>query len=193
MMTRMDVPEPSIPLKFRTATENDIAPVVKLVTSAYRGETSRIGWTTEADFLDGGRIDAQLLLNDITRAHSRVVLAEHRDTRELIACAHLAEEDGAGYFGMFAVRPEYQGKGVGKQLLTEAEHIIHADWQLPIMRMTVIDLRHELIAFYERRGYQRTGRYQPFPYGDTRFGLPRRDNLRFEVLEKQFCASAEEA
>ena len=55
---------------------------------------------------------------------------------------------------------------------------------MPTMRMTVIDIRDELIAFYERRGYRRTGIKKPFPYGDARFGLPKRDDLRFEVLEK---------
>jgi len=180
-------------LVFRSANEDDIAAVVELVTSAYRGETSRLGWTTEADLLDGGRIDAQVLLNDITRPRSQVLLAEHRHTGKLLACAHLAEDDGAGYFGMFAVRPEFQRWGLGKTVLAEAERIIHEDWQLPIIRMAVIDLRDELIAFYQRRGYQRTGRHQPFPYGDARFGIPRRDDLRFELLEKQLTNSAEKA
>ena len=61
---------------------------------------------------------------------------------------------------------------------------VAVQWQLPSMRMTVIDCRDELIAFYERRGYARTGIKKPFPYGDKRFGIPRRDDLRFEVLEK---------
>jgi len=190
MMTRMDAHEHTIPLAFRLATEHDVAPVVELVTSAYRGDTSRIGWTTEADLLDGGRIDPHLLLDDITRPRSQVLLAEHRETGTLIACVHLAEDDGAGYFGMFAVSPECQGRGVGTTVLAEAERIIHADWKLPVMRMAVIDLRDELIAFYQRRGYRRTGRHQPFPYGDARFGLPRRDDLRFEILEKPLAIDA---
>ena len=103
---------------------------------------------------------------------------------ELLACAHVSEEDGAGYFGMFSVVPGLQGAGIGKQVLAECERIARDDWRLPAMRMTVIDIRDELIAFYERRGYRRTGILKPFPYGDERFGLPRRDDLRFEVLEK---------
>ena len=73
---------------------------------------------------------------------------------------------------------------MGKALLAEAERMAREDWRLPAMRMTVIDIREELIAFYERRGYARTGIKKPFPYGDARFGIPRRDDLRFEVLEK---------
>ena len=121
------------------------------------------------------------------RERSRIVLAE-RDGG-LLACAHVAEEDGAGYFGMFSVRPDLQGGGVGKAMLAEAERIAREEWQLPTMRMTVIDIRDELIAFYERRGYARTGIKKPFPYGDERFGIPLREDLRFEVLEKDLGAA----
>jgi ribosomal protein S18 acetylase RimI-like enzyme len=98
----------------------------------------------------------------------------------------VAEENGAGYFGMFSVQPGLQGGGVGKLLLAETERIARDEWRLPAMRMTVIDIRDELIAFYERRGYRRTGITKPFPYGDERFGIPKRDDLRFEILEKAF-------
>ena len=169
-------------LHFRAATPADLDAIVALVTSAYRGDSSRAGWTTEADFLDGNRIDAEVLRADIERPGSRVLLAE-RDGA-LLACAHVSEDDGAGYFGMFSVVPGLQGGGIGKQVLAECERIARDDWRLPAMRMTVIDIRDELIAFYERRGYRRTGILKPFPYGDERFGLPQRDDLRFEVLEK---------
>jgi len=169
-------------LHFRAATPADLDAIVALVTSAYRGDSSRAGWTTEADFLGGNRIDAEVLRADIERPGSRVLLAE-RDGA-LLACAHVSEDDGAGYFGMFSVVPGLQGGGIGKQVLAECERIARDDWRLPAMRMTVIDIRDELIAFYERRGYRRTGILKPFPYGDERFGLPQRDDLRFEVLEK---------
>ena len=169
-------------LAFRAATEADIEAIVALVTSAYRGESSRAGWTTEADLLDGARIDPEVLRADIARDGSRVVLAE-RDGA-LLACAHVAVDGDAGYFGMFSVVPGLQGGGIGKQVLAECERIVRDDWRLPAMRMTVIDIRDELIAFYQRRGYRRTGVTKPFPYGDARFGEPKRGDLRFEVLEK---------
>jgi len=169
-------------LRFRTATPADLESIVVLVTSAYRGESSKAGWTTEADFLDGNRIDREVLAQDIVRPRSRVLIAERDGT--MLACAHVCEEHGAGYFGMFSVQPTLQGGGVGKAVLAEAERIVREEWALPAMRMTVIDIREELIAFYERRGYARTGIKKPFPYGDARFGIPRRDDLRFEVLEK---------
>ena len=169
-------------LTFRPATLADIDSLVVLVTSAYRGDISKQGWTTEADMLDGQRIDPDVLRKDIERARSRIVIAE-RDA-QLLACAHVAEDDGAGYFGMFSVKPDLQGGGVGKALLAEAERIAGEEWKLPTMRMTVIDIRSELIAFYTRRGYVRTGIKKPFPYGDERYGIPKRDDLRFEILEK---------
>lgn len=169
-------------LHFRAATEDDIDAIVALVTSAYRGDASRAGWTTEADLLDGDRIDPDVLRTDIARPRSRVLLAE-RDGA-LLACAHIAEDGGAGYFGMFSVQPTLQSGGIGSRVLAEAERVVRDEWALPAVRMTVIDVRGELIAWYERRGYRRTGIHKPFPYGDARFGLPKRDDLRFEVLEK---------
>ncbi|HEX7384682.1 MAG TPA: GNAT family N-acetyltransferase [Burkholderiaceae bacterium] len=170
------------PLVFRAATPADVDAIVALVESAYRGHASRDGWTTEADLLDGRRTHAGDVLSHIQRPRSQVLLA-HRDG-QLVACAHVAVEDGAGYFGMFSVVPTLQRSGLGKAMMAEAERIARDDHGMLMMRMTVIDVRDELIAWYERRGYARTGIKKPFPYGDERFGIPLRDDLRFEVLEK---------
>ena len=177
----------SAALSFRAAGAADLAAVVALVESAYRGESSRRGWTTEADLLDGQRTDADSVRSLIDAADSRVLLAERGGA--LLACCHIARErgeDGApvGYFGMFAVVPDGQGGVIGKAVRAEAERLTRAGWGCARMEMTVIDVRAELIAWYERRGYRRTGITKPFPYGDERFGLPRRDDLRFEVLRK---------
>ena len=174
-------------LTFRAATAADAPAVIELVESAYRGDASRAGWTTEADFLDGRRTGPDDIEAILARPQSRLLLAESNG--ELMACAHVAVEDGAGYFGMFSVNPTLQGAGIGKQVLAEAERIVRDDFGCGAMRMTVIDIRDELIAFYERRGYLRTGIKKPFPYGDARFGLPKRDDLRFEVLEKDLGAA----
>ncbi len=170
-------------LRFRAATPADIPALVPLITSAYRGESSRQGWTTEADILDGNRIDPDVLRADIERVRSLVLVAD-RDA-QMLACAHVCDEGGVGYFGMFAVRPDLQNAGIGRHLLAEAERIARQQWQLPLMRMSVIDLRAELIAWYERRGYRCTGIKKPFPATDERFGRPRRSDLQFEVLEKR--------
>lgn len=171
-------------LAFRNATPADVPAIVALVQSAYRGEASRAGWTTEADLLDGQRIDPQGVAEVIDKPASRVLLAEHPLSHELFACAHIEKQDDAGYFGMFSVSPGLQGAGVGGATLQEAERVARETWSCRSMRMTVIDVRNELIAWYERRGYRRTGEYSPFPYGDERFGIPKRDDLRFERLVK---------
>ncbi len=166
---------------FRRATQADVPAIVALVESVYLGDSSRRGWTTEADLLDGQRVDAEGVSEALAQPGSRIVLALRGE--ELLACVQLSAQEESCHFGMFAVRPDAQGGGVGKRVMAEAERIARG-LGLARMRMSVIDLRAELIAFYERRGYLRTGIKLPFPGDDPRFGLPRRDDLRFEVLEK---------
>jgi GNAT superfamily N-acetyltransferase len=173
------------PLLFRAACAGDVPAVVELVESAYRGDASRVGWTTEADLLEGRRTGADDIEAVLERPQSQILLAERNG--QLLACAHVAVEDDAGYFGMFSVVPRLQGQGIGKAVLAEAERLAVTLWSCTAMRMTVIDIREDLIPFYERRGYRRTGIKKPFPYGDPRFGLPKRDDLRFEVLEKSLA------
>lgn len=174
-----------LPLEFRAAGAADVPAIVALVESAYRGESGLRGWTTESHLLDGQRTDVADVAGLIHRSDSRLLLAE-RDG-QLKASCHVERQGDAGYFGMFAVDPAEQGSGLGKQVLAEAERIARDEWHCRVMRMTVIVQREELIAWYGRRGYQRTGEYRPFPYGDERFGIPRRDDLRFEVLCKDFA------
>jgi ribosomal protein S18 acetylase RimI-like enzyme len=97
----------------------------------------------------------------------------------------LRDEGASVYIGMFAVQPGGQGKGVGRALLAEVERVSRDELGRREARMTVLVQRTELIAWYERRGYQRTGEHEPWPYDDPRLGLPRRDDLKFEVLRKQ--------
>lgn len=169
-------------MSFRFATMEDVPALVALVESAYRGEVSRKGWTTEADLLGGRRTGADDIDACIRDPDGGILCFERNG--EILACANVTRRDGAGYFGMFAVSPELQGSGIGKALLNEAEKTVRDEWKLHAMRMTVIDCREELIAFYQRRGYRLTGIKQPFPYGDERFGIPKRDDLQFEIMEK---------
>ncbi|MEV4432675.1 GNAT family N-acetyltransferase [Streptomyces sp. NPDC049585] len=167
---------------FRIAHAGDVPALVALVESAYRGDASRAGWTTEADLLDGQRTDAAGVLRLLDDAGSRLLMAEQDG--EPVACCHLEHRGDHVYFGMFAVRPTAQGGGLGKLVMAEAERLARAEWDARAMHMTVIRQREELIAWYERRGYRRTGRMSPFPYGDERFGIPRRADLEFELLIK---------
>ncbi|MFF9914215.1 GNAT family N-acetyltransferase [Streptomyces sp. NPDC013457] len=169
-------------ITYRDAVEDDVAALVPLVESAYRGDSSRAGWTTEADILQGRRTDAEGVRAVITTPGSRLMVVE-RDGG-IVACCQLEHRGDAAYFGMFAVRPELQGAGLGRRIIEEAERRVREIWGVSEMHMTVISVREELIAWYERRGYRRTGRMTPFPYGDERFGVPQRDDLQFELLVK---------
>lgn len=169
-------------LAVRSAENADIPAIIALVQSAYRGDSGLRGWTTESHLLDGQRTDPDDVGDAINRPGSRLLLAEHNGS--LIASCHLEQRGEDAYFGMFAVNPEAQGAGLGKRLLALAEKIACDEWHSAGMTMTVIEQRRELIAWYERRGYTLTGDVAPFPYGDERFGIPRRDDLRFVVLRK---------
>ena len=165
-------------MQIRRATVADVAAVVALVESAYRGDASRAGWTTEADLLDGQRTDP----DEVRSVLDDLVVAEQDG--ELVGCCTLIPREGHAYFGMFAVRPGLQGGGVGSRLLAEAEKLA-AEHGAAHVEMTVISARRELIDFYLRRGYVDTGETRPFPYGDDRFGQPRRQDLAFTVLTKE--------
>ena len=156
--------------------------MVALVESAYRGDVSRSGWTTEADLLDGQRTDADAVAAMVADADGCVLLAETADG-ELVGCCRVERMERRAHFGMFAVDPARQAERIGGRLLAAAEDLARG-WPADEMEMTVIAQRAELIAWYERRGYQRTGETRPFPYGDERFGKPRRDDLHFVVLTK---------
>ncbi|TYB49025.1 GNAT family N-acetyltransferase [Actinomadura chibensis] len=169
--------------EFRTATPSDVPALVALVESAYRGDSSRAGWTTEADLLDGQRTDPDMVAAAVSAPAGLVLVVESDGV--LNACCQLERRADHAYFGMFAVRPGLQGGGLGKALLAEAERLARDEWDATEMHMTVINARTELIAWYVRRGYMRTGRLNPFPYGDERFGRPKRDDLEFELLLKK--------
>jgi GNAT superfamily N-acetyltransferase len=177
-------------LSIRRATPEDVPAVVAIVHSAYRGELSRAGWTTEADWIDGERTNPGEVGGIIAGPDSLILLVEDRDGSgcTLEASCQLARSaPGVAYFGMFAVRPDRQGKGTGKLLLAEAEGFARCVWHAEVMRMTVVNVRLELIDWYARRGYRATGETEPFPYGDPAFGIPKVPDLKFAVLAKSLA------
>jgi len=166
----------------RPATPGDVDALVELVHTAYRGEPSRAGWTTEADLLDGSRTTPELLAATVADRGVTVLVAASPEAG-LLGCAAVTRRDPVAEFGTFAVRPGLQGHGLGSTLLAEAEEHARTHGALAI-EMSVISARTELIAFYRRRGYVETGETLPFPYGDERYGRPRRADLEFTVLTK---------
>ena len=163
----------------------DILPALHaLIESAYRGDTARTGWSHEADLLDGQRTDRESLA--VMLADPAQQLLVLRDNDELRACVALTDKGaGLAYLGMLTVDPARQSAGLGRLILAAAEDHAAAHFGAARIEMTVIAQRGELIAWYERRGYALTGERRPFPAHDPRFGLPRRDDLAFVVMEKK--------
>lgn len=166
----------------RMADEADIPEIVALVQSAFRGESSRAGWTTEADLLDGQRTDEREIREHLSNPRARFLLAFEGD--RLVGSVLIKDEGGHGYGGMLSVSPLAQASGLGSRLLTLAERALVTELGVQDAQMTVIAQRSELIAYYERRGWTVTGERRPFPYGQPRFGAPKREDLEFVVLQK---------
>jgi ribosomal protein S18 acetylase RimI-like enzyme len=169
-------------ISFQIANHSQSEELSRLVNSAYRGESSRTGWTTEADFLGGQRTDSEKIRELISEPNSVVLLAIGKE--KILGCVNLQKIKSEAYLGMLTIDPKLQACGLGRRLMIQAENLVLEKWMAISISMTVLTLRAELIAWYERRGYVRTGKYEPFPYGDIRFGIPKRDDLRFEVLRK---------
>jgi ribosomal protein S18 acetylase RimI-like enzyme len=164
------------------ATPNDIPALVKLINSAYRGESSKKGWTTEADLLGGQRTDPDTLLATMNSPNS-VIMKFCNEQNEIEGCVYLNKQDDKMYLGMLTVNPELQAKGIGKLMMNRAEEYATEEGCKGVI-MTVISIRSELIAWYERRGYRDTGERKPFPMTDPKFGLPQQ-HLEFIVMEKE--------
>ena len=163
------------------ASITDVPALNKLVNSAYRGEEAKMGWTTEADLLDGTRID-EAALQDLIKKSDTTVL-KYVEDGALLGCVELRKLKDKLYLGMLSVSPFTQGKGIGKKLLQAAE--AHAlEQQCPVITMNVIDGRQELIDWYVRHGYHLTGERKPFIVPDERWGIPKK-KLEFVLLEKK--------
>ena len=170
-------------LTIRPATPADIPALHALIESAYRGEASRAGWTTEADFLDGQRTDPEDLA-DILADPAQALLTAWREG-ELVGCVLIADRgQETGYFGMLSVRPTLQAAGLGRRLVAAAEAGLASRFGARRVRISVFPQRESLIAWYQRLGYRDTGDTLPFDYDNPRLGLPLRDDLYFIVMER---------
>jgi len=166
--------------KISTIVAADIPALVAIINSAYRGTASKKGWTTEADLLDGLRVNEETL-TAMLKTPGAVILKCSSDSNEIEGCVYLEKQDNKLYLGLLTVLPEIQAKGIGKILLQAAvEYAQHL--RLKSICITVISVRTELIAWYERQGYQKTGDTKPFP-ADNKLVIPKQP-LELLVMEK---------
>ena len=163
------------------ATIADAPELTRLVNSGYRGESSKKGWTTEANLLDGVRIDESTMIKYFQDPYI-TILKYVNDEGQIIGCVYLEIKEGKLYLGMLTVSPDVQANGIGRQLLHESE-VVATELNCTTIYMTVITSRHELIQWYERRGYKATGEILPFHEG-TRFGVPTQ-KIELAVFEKE--------
>lgn len=167
----------------RPATDADVSELVQLVTRAYRAKDGGAGWTTESHLLDGQRTNDEEVRSAISHPDAVLLVAQIDET--IIGCIRVDRVDADGaHFGLFAVDPRAQSNGTGGTLLSAAEELARSDWNRRWMELEVLHQRQDLQAWYHRRGYQPTGATCPFPYTEERFGLPRVDDLYFDVLRR---------
>jgi len=170
-----------------TAGEDDHPAIVALVNRAYRGQGDVRIWNTEADLTSGDRITLDQLRQDIEGHPSARLMVHRKDHGDVMASVWIEPETGTDwYFGMLAIDPAAQAIGLGQRMLAEIDAFVRNRGGRRI-RITVINRREALIAWYERHGYVRTGEIEPFPYEDRRLGTPLRDDLSFVVLAKHLA------
>jgi len=160
----------------------DAPELAALVNSCYRGDSSRLGWTTEADLLDGTRTNAGEIAALIATPECAILTC--RDGDEIIGSVNVERRGTGCYLGMLVVKPTLQRGGLGRQLIQAAENYARDTWHSEKMTMTVISSRIELLAYYERRGYRRTGETKPFRFDEVH-GIARVDGIELEILEKE--------
>lgn len=172
-------------LHFYKAELIDAEVIAKLINSAYRGDTSRKGWTTEADILDGLRTSTADITSLIKRDDAFILIGVQDD--EIVATIACERQviafKNTVHFGMIAVKPTLQNKGHGRDMITAAETMTKREWRVAGYHMTVISIRTELIEFYERLGYVRTGELQSFPKNPVMW-QPKVEGLNLQVLAK---------
>jgi len=166
-------------LVIRIAGTADLPRLHPVIERAYRGDSARQGWTHEADLLSGERIDRNTLEALIADRQALLLIAERGEVP--LGCVSLtARGNGLVYLGLLCVDPGQQAVGIGKAIIAEAERIAKERLNADRIEMTVIDSRAELIAYYERRGFIRTGERRPFP-------VPVEPPLEMVVLEKSLA------
>ena len=176
---------------FEKITDDDVPGLVELINRAYRGVRAGQGWKTEASYISGTRTTVEMVHADIRdKPQGSFLKWADAPGGDMLGCIWVVPlEGGTWYFGTLAIDPERQNGGLGRTILQAAEQWV-GERGATRVRMTVVNVRETLTAWYVRHGYRLTGETEPFPYDDDRFGTPLRDDLGFVVLEKDLTAAA---
>lgn len=173
----------------RKAEPADYAEIIDLANLAYRGREGAVpSWNIEKGIVAGQRLDDSLLRDELAEKPDGALLVyRESDDGPLLGTAWLnPESNGVWYMGLLTVRPELQNQQLGRKLLAAAEEYAH-DRGAKRMRIGVLHVRDTLIAWYERRGYRKTGESEPWPVDDPRVGTPLVEDLRFLILERDLA------
>jgi GNAT superfamily N-acetyltransferase len=184
-MAEMEGRESGAVPRLTIATDADVPTVVELMNRAFRGRGDDASWSTEERYIEGTRTNEELLREEMAAHWDASLLLWRAPDGTLLGCVWMQpEENDVWYLGSLTIVPREQKAGLGRRLLAAAE-----DWALARgaqeIKMTVVHVRAALLAWYARRGYSLTGETKPFPYGDTRYGTPTRDDLYLVVLSKR--------
>lgn len=167
--------------KLDSANADQSQAICELLNSAYRGTS---GWTTEINIISGNRTSRNEIEATIKLPNSYFFVVNQ--SKKIAACIHIVKKDDHAQLGFFAVQPSLQGNGLGTYVLEQAEIFARTHLYSKKLRMIVVSQRTELIAFYERRGYQKTGQVEILP---ANIGIPKQANLTIDYLEKRICTT----
>ncbi|KAH7157808.1 acyl-CoA N-acyltransferase [Dactylonectria estremocensis] len=174
-------------LQFRIATPDDAAQVQALVEAAFRAEDSRPDWTADMKLGSSFRIGVETILSQITKPDSAILMATDGNGA-LVGSVEVSRRDDLARVSMLAVDLRRQQGGLGRQVLAHAEDYCLRTWGVHRIGLNALSTREQLISWYMRRGYQKTGKSSPFP--NERLGeLELSEDLHFVELEKDLNAA----
>ena len=146
----------------RLASKADVQQLTMLINTAYR---TRGGWTTEEGMIQGDRIQEKQLYDLLNLENFQLFVLEIDN--KLLGCIGVSLGQQVAEIESFAVAPAEQNSGYGKQLLDFAESHIFEIFKKKVIQMSVLNVRIELLAYYQRRGYQLTEKIEAYPLGQN--------------------------
>lgn len=216
---------PDVSLYF--ASNNDIDDLCAVINWAYRGKPSTSssgeyysGWVGEQHLLVGARItpeELRALIDD--EQHNVILVAKIKKNPDskIVGCFKIAshekslqitdeeKDDIAVEFGLNAVDPDYQSRGIGTLMFNGAmvmlttscisspndlifflfQRIAKEYFNAERVYYHILSVKRNQIEWHLRQGFNDTGRFLPFPFGGRFQSKIDPDELKFSVLTKR--------